>query len=334
VSRAQLVGTIDNLRDFCQLKWKDDQQYNANSDESAFGTILKTDLCMVNDAANALLMIPMDVFRGTDRVSKRYITQHPVFQHLTQTLYGSANVKLNIQNFHWNQIAFRPRKSFPARGRDAFEHVGGSDMYSRELPDWVTSEAAAEISSCGSVYYMNNLPEPDFMTDSSFGTLAVVVCYPDCIDINFPGGKRELGETPYDNVLREVFEETGLRLTEEFSVQNTSSNKLSDKTTMEVMEENNTTNNNLPNGNTTMTDSSLDPLLVGMMEGLALDFDQKVGDTTTTTITSPTKTTPTIISPPTATASVKSFRWTPAFNFNPRLGTDKFMFLLENASAV
>lgn len=41
--------------------------------------------------------------------------------------------------------------------------------------------------------------------DSAYGILAVLVCYPDAtVEISFPGGQRELGETPLDNVVREA----------------------------------------------------------------------------------------------------------------------------------
>ena len=317
VSRAQLIGKITDLRDFCHLQWKDNQKYIANTDESVFGTIVKTDKCMVNDTANAMLMIPMDIFRGNDQNARSYIIEHPVFQRLTDTLYGSTEVKINMQQFHWAQIASRPRSMFPRRGRNSFENVGGPNDYSRRLPDRVTKEEAATISSSGAVFYRKNLPVPACMTDSSYGTLVTVVCYPDEIHVLFPGGKRELGETPLDTVLREVYEETGVLLTEEFVVSAKSdefTDGSNDESTDGSMKERNKVN--------TKIDKNVDEL-AGMINGLkiateALEQKEVVSDSVSTA---------------TATAaSVKSLRWNPVFNFNPRVGTDNYVFLLEKST--
>jgi hypothetical protein len=304
VSRAQLMGKMDDLRLFCHyFKWKEEQQYVANSDESMFGTILKTDLCMVSDTANALLMVPMDVFRDTDRNTKTYITQHPVFQQLKRRLYDSNNVKVNMQTFHWNQAGFRPRASFPARGRDSFEKLGGRSALSRPLPDNITAEEAANISSCGSVFYMKGQPEPAYMTDNSYGVLVVVVCYPDSMEINFPGGKRELGETPFDNALREVEEETGLRLAEDTFPLCDSDDKESCRKADEEDVDN----------------------LGDMMRGLGIMDDTKTDQEIVVNGGGKTST-----SHHRRRRENSFFSWNPVFNFNHQIGNDKYVFLLEH----
>jgi hypothetical protein len=177
VSRALLVGRLSDLKCLCeQHQWTSQQEFVVDQTASQFGTVFSRRVQYVNDPANAFLVMPMEVFNNAEEQAENYVVEHPVVQYLKHHVYNDEEIPVNTSNLHYAQKQFR---HFKELGENSF---------------WADTSDKKKKKKCG--------------------VMVALYCYHDCIDVNIPGGKRELDETPLQTALRETSEETGLVLSD------------------------------------------------------------------------------------------------------------------------
>lgn len=174
-SGAVIVGKMNYLERYCQ-------QYNNRANP--------LEIRKVTDKANLLFVLPMKIFKLNVVALKTEL--YKIYDEKYKLMLGNKEMDISVNKIEWSSLAFKNR-----------ENLVGSDNYIEKL-------------TATDIYIKNHLSIPYWLKDddkdyiNEYGVIVSIVCYDDRIHFTMSGGKRQLGETNFECIQREMYEEIGV----------------------------------------------------------------------------------------------------------------------------